>query len=148
MPVVFDSAVLNRIDPLADDSWYVVSQADVIGFGVSEISAQLGNHVHGVVAKPKKARLVSADAAAETRTPEQRHPILRVLWRPDAYGLGLMPTDQVTKHPNSLATKAHSDISDEGLLDFRAALHLLSHKNQDFGSWRLEMILRRLRKQR
>ena len=129
VPVVFDSAVFKTIDPLADDSWYIVSQADVVGFGASEISAQLGNQVHGVIAQLKKARLVPYDAAAETMSSEQRHPMLRVLWKPDAYGLGLMPANQLTRYLEGFAAEAHSDISDEGLLKLGAALHLLSHKN-------------------
>ena len=129
VPVVIDSAVFKTTDSPADSSWYIVSQADVVGFGAAEINAQLGNQNGEVMAQLKKTRLAPYDAAAQTESAESRHPMLRVLWKPDAYGLGLMPGDQFTAYLDGFATEAHSDISDEGLLKLGAALSLLSHKN-------------------
>lgn len=129
VPVVIDSAVFKTTEPGTDEPWYIVSQADVVGFGAAEINAQLGNQGHGVVAQLKKTRLAPYDAAVEIKSSEKRHPMLRVLWKPDIYGLGLMPADQFTAYLDEFAAEAHSDISDEGLLKLGAALCLLSHKN-------------------
>ena len=129
VPVVVDSAVFKTTESPADCSWYIVCQADVVGFGAAEINAQLGNQNGEVVAQLKKVRLAPYDAAAQTMGAEKRHPMLRVLWKPDAYGLGLMPAEQFTAYLDDFATEAHSDISDEGLLKLGGALCLLSHKN-------------------
>ena len=129
VPVVIDSAVFRMAESPSDDSCYVHSQADVVGFGAAEINAELGDKTGKVVAQLKKVRLAPYDAAAQTANTEKRHPMLRVLWKPDAYGLGLLSSDQLTTYLETFVAEAHSDIDDEGLLKLGAALYLLSHKN-------------------
>lgn len=70
--MVFDWAVFRTVDLLADGPWCIVSQADVVGFGASKISAQLGNRARGVVTQLKKARLAPWDAVAESTNSESK----------------------------------------------------------------------------
>ena len=129
VPVVIDSAVFRVPESPSDDSWYIDSQADVVGFGAAEINAELTNKSGKVMAQLKKTRLAPYDATLQTAEAEKRHPMLRVLWKPDAYGLGLIPAEQLDSYLNGFVAEAHSEVEDEGLLKLGAALYLLSHKN-------------------
>ena len=129
VPVAIDSAIFEVPESPSNDSWYIDSQAEIVGFGAAEITAELANQRGEVMAQLKKARLASYDAAAQTESAEKRHPMLRVLWKPDAYGLGLISADQLTTYLDGFVAEAHSDIDDEGLLKAGAVLDLLSHKN-------------------
>lgn len=129
VPVVIDSAVFRIAESPLDDSCYVHSQADIVGFGAAEINTELGDKTGKVVAQLKKVRLAPYNAAAQTANTEKRHPILRVLWKPDAYGLGLLLSDQLTTYLKTFVAEAHLDIDNKGLLKLGTALYLLLYKN-------------------
>ncbi|KAM0335103.1 hypothetical protein ACHAQA_000138 [Verticillium albo-atrum] len=54
---------------------------------------------------------------------------MRVVWKPDVYGLGLLPDDVFAAYVNDYAAKSTCDLSDIGLAKLEGALDLLSHKN-------------------
>ena len=66
---------------------------------------------------------------AQVEGEEKRHPMLRVLWKPDAYGLGTMKSDRLSKYLTGFMEESHSAVKDEGLLKLGASLSLLAHKN-------------------
>lgn len=97
------------------------------GFGYCQSGLELVTHTGQVMAQFDQLRLApfhSADLADEDR----RHPVLRVLWKPDVYGLGFMAPDAAQSHVQAFADEAHSPVSDDGLLKMGAMLDLLVHK--------------------
>lgn len=58
----------------------------------------------------------------------QRHPMLRVLWKPDVTG-GLLRALDFTKYPDAFLAEAHSEFNDEGIIKLGASLNLLSRKS-------------------
>lgn len=105
------------------------SLAESVGFGTAEIGAELVNFHGHVNVQLEDVRLAPYEVTGQVGVIEQRHPMLRVLWKPDVHGLGLIPADQLSGFLDEFALEAHSDIADEGLLKLGACLSLLAHKN-------------------
>ncbi|KAL6719446.1 hypothetical protein ACLMJK_003686 [Lecanora helva] len=120
VPVVIDSAVFRVPESLPDGLCYIDSQAEIAGFGAAEIDAELRTGSGEVVARLRNARLAPYDAASQS---------IEVLWKPDAYGLGILPATKLNTYLDGFVAEARSEIKDEGLLKLGAALDLLSHKN-------------------
>ncbi|TAQ85507.1 hypothetical protein B7494_g6164 [Chlorociboria aeruginascens] len=130
VPVTFGSIIIQS--PSEDSSsrdWYIDSGARVIGFGTAEIDAELRTSQGEVAMQMSNVKLAPYNAGLPSVNEEKRHPMLRLLWKPDVYGLGLMPADKFTQYLERFAAEAHSEVADEGLLKMGAALDLLSHKN-------------------
>lgn len=105
------------------------AKSDVIGFGTARIGAELVQQRERVLARMSNVRLAPYEAASQVATKEVRHPILRVLWKPDLHGLGLMKQADFSNFVEGFANEPHGAIKDEGLLKLGAALTLAAHKN-------------------
>ena len=129
VPVSIDVASFETPSAIrASESWFIDANAQTVGFGAAEINAELRDNNGRVIAQMNRTRLVSYDATTQIDASE-RHPMLRVLWKPDLIGLGIMPSEPLTSYLNDFVEEAHSEISDEGLLKLGAVINLLSHKN-------------------
>ncbi|RFU27489.1 hypothetical protein B7463_g8851, partial [Scytalidium lignicola] len=130
VPVTFGTIVIQTPPASSSSSsWYIDSEAKVVGFGTAEINAELRTTQGEVVAQISNVKLAPYNAGFQSEESEKRHPMLRVLWKPDVHGLGLMPESAFSRYLEAFATEAHSEVADEGLLKMGAALDLLSHKN-------------------
>jgi acyl transferase domain-containing protein len=131
VPVSFESISIQT--PLPSDAndkiWSIASNARVVGFGASEIDAELSSSDGQVAAQMTNVKLSPYQAGQHSEAGEQRHPMLRVLWKPDMYGLGLMSATDFTAYLTNFFKESTSPIRDEGLLKMGASLDLLSHKN-------------------
>jgi len=130
VPVSFGSmAIQTPPSSSCNSPWYIDSEARVVGFGAAEIDAELRTTEGKVAAQISNVKLAPYNASFQADEGEKRHPMLRVLWKPDVHGLGLMPEDAFSQYLDAFATEAHSEVADEGLLKMGAALDLLSHKS-------------------
>ncbi|BCS03320.1 type I polyketide synthase [Aspergillus luchuensis] len=131
VPVSFDSIHIHAPEPsdATTKSWAIDSVARVVGFGTSEIDAELSTSDGQVAARIANVKLSPYQTGQGADAGEQRHPMLRVLWKPDVYGLGLMPEDHFRKYLSKFFNESTSPVRDEGLLKMGATLDLLSHKN-------------------
>ena len=129
VPTRIGRAVIETPDRAHEKSWHINSQAEVVGFGAAEINAELVDEDQNVNARIENVRLAPYDAANQLEQGAERHPMLRVLWKPDIHGLGLIPEADFTKYLDDFVAESHSDIPDEGLLKLGATLNLLSHRN-------------------
>ncbi|KAK7745564.1 Type I Iterative PKS [Cytospora paraplurivora] len=104
-----------------------------IGFGPIEAGTELIAHNGDVLAQFGQVRLTPYTAATSSlegsSNKDRRHPVLRVLWKPDVYGLGFVSSDAAGQLVQKFADEADSPVSDLGLLKFGAMLDLLTHKN-------------------
>lgn len=88
-------------------------------------STQTGRSRHGI----ENVGLAPYEAAAQLDDGfAQRHPMLRVFWKPDVTG-GLLRALDFTKYLDAFLVEAHSEFNDEGIIKLGASLNLLSHKN-------------------
>ena len=68
---------------------YVHARAESVGYSTTVISAEFYSQQGHVCAQLKNVRLVAHEGCSKTDYSVDRHPISRVLWKPDVYGLGL-----------------------------------------------------------
>lgn len=110
--------------------WHINAQASKTGVSSAGFDAELLNQRDEVAAQIEFGRLNHYEAMAISEESEiERHPMLRVAWKPDVYGPGLMRVPDFTSYLNQFVAEAHSPVSDEGMLKLGAALNLLTHKN-------------------
>lgn len=112
------------ICPLASNS-----VAESIGVGAAEIGAELVNFHGRVNVQLEEVRLAPYELIGQVGVTEKRHPMLRVLWKPDVHGLGHICSDRLSEFLDQFVLEARSDIVVEGLLKLGACLSLLAHKN-------------------
>lgn len=105
------------------------SRAESVGFGTANICAELVDADDHVCVKLEHVRLAPYDVTSQVGLAEKRHPMLRVLWKPDIHGLGLIDSNRLSDYLDGFVRESHSEIADEGLLKLGACLNLLSHKN-------------------
>ena len=129
VPTRISSATFDLSHVPIKTSWMINANASVIGFGASEINAELFDSDGKVKAQIENVRLAPYEAAAQLDDGSaQRHPVLRVLWKPDVTG-GLLRAPDFTKYLDAFLAEAHSEFNDEGIIKLGASLNLLSHKN-------------------
>ncbi|KAI0147403.1 reducing type I polyketide synthase 10 [Xylariaceae sp. FL1272] len=100
-----------------------------VGFGYHNADAELIDQDGQVTARFDGLRLSPYSSTAQGVEEDTRHPVLRVLWKPDVHGLGLMTPEAAQEHAQKFADEAHSPVSDKDLLKMGAILDLFAHKN-------------------
>ena len=130
VPTRLPSMTLNTATTPSGAECQMHSRVQSTGFGSVEAGIEIVNAEGAVVAQFDQLKLTPYQAASwQTDDKDKRHPVLRVLWKPDVYGLGFMTTEDVEKHVQKFADEADSPVSDDGLLKLGAMLDLLVHKN-------------------
>ncbi|KAL4912943.1 polyketide synthase [Aspergillus aurantiobrunneus] len=129
VPVSFRSITIQPPDLVVSKPCTIDSKARVVGLGTSDIDAELTAEDGQVVAQMENVKLAPYNPGTQVDSGDQRHPMLRVLWKPDAHGLGLMDPESFTAYLSEFAREAESEVKIEGLLKMGAVLSLLSHKN-------------------
>ncbi|KAF9728924.1 Type I Iterative PKS [Paraphaeosphaeria minitans] len=125
VPTRFGSIVLNTA---ADGPCQINAHARVTGFGSAEIGCEIVNSAGGIAVQFNEVRLSPYATGAQENTAGERHPMLRVLWKPDLYGLGLMNVQDAQVHMDNFVAEADSPLEDDSIIRLGAMLDLAVHK--------------------
>ena len=129
VPTKIGVAVIETPENTVCTPGLIHSLAESVGFGTADICAELVNSDGRVSAQLESVRLAPYDVTSQVGVAEKRHPMLRVLWKPDIHGLGFVSSDRLSDYLDEYVRESHSEIADDGLLRLGATLSLLSHKN-------------------
>jgi acyl transferase domain-containing protein len=106
------------------------ARTDRTGFGYCQANAELLDAAGQVTAQLEGFRLAPYSSTAQGEDADDaRHPVLRVLWKPDVHGLGLMTAEAAQVYAQKFADEAHSPVEDTDLLKLGAMLDLFAHKD-------------------
>lgn len=123
---IFQSS--NAIIPGAN--CHINASASIRGLGAASFQAELITAQNQVVAQIKFGRLQQYEPnRASENAAIARHPMLRVLWKPQIYGTEFMQEQAFTRYLDNFVEEAQSPVKDEGLLKLGATINLLSHRN-------------------
>ncbi|KAJ6092588.1 polyketide synthase [Penicillium sp. IBT 16267x] len=109
---------------------YINATASMRGLGAASFQADLITAQNQVVAQIEFGRLrqYKPNRASEDAV-IARHPMLRVLWKPQIYGTEFMQEQAFTRYLDNFVEEARSPVKDEGLLKLGGTINLLSHRN-------------------
>ncbi|CAK4032116.1 polyketide synthase [Lecanosticta acicola] len=128
VPTRIPSLTVHTSAPYSDKTCQMNSVVRSTGFGSSEAGVEMVASDGKVLAQFDDLRLAPYHAGLGSDE-ERRHPMLRVLWKPDVYGLGLMRGEDMEVHAQKFADEANSPVSNDGLLKLGAIIDLVVHKN-------------------
>jgi acyl transferase domain-containing protein len=86
VPVTIDSisvAAPSKLDMDTIKPWSIDSVSDRVGFGTVKIDTELYNTQDQVLFRMKGVRCVAYHGNVQSEAPEQRHPLVRTVWKPD-----------------------------------------------------------------
>ena len=130
VPTRISSMTLNTAaSGLSGEKCRINALARKSGFGSADAGAEITSSDGEVLAQFDSLQLAVYQAGGHAADEDERHPILRVLWKPDVYGLGLLQHDKLLGYAQKFADEADSPVKDDGLLKLGAMLDLLVHKN-------------------
>ncbi|KAI1824887.1 reducing type I polyketide synthase 10 [Xylaria intraflava] len=128
VPTRIVSAIINTSLLPSDTECQLSSYVKSTGFGPIEAGIEITDKTGDVVAQFDQVRLTPY-GAGQLEEEDKRHPILRVLWKPDVYGLGFMTAPAAGKFMQDFADEANSPVADKSILKFGGMIDLLVHKN-------------------
>ncbi|RFU78519.1 polyketide synthase [Trichoderma arundinaceum] len=128
VPTRLASAVIKTSTDYSDQDCRMNSTVQKTGFGYSTGGVEIVTKDSEVVAQFDNLRLAPYQSGSQQEE-DRRHPVLRILWKPDVYGLDFMTSKDMEIHAQKFADEANSPVSDDGLLKMGAILDLLVHKN-------------------
>ncbi|KAK4508593.1 hypothetical protein PRZ48_002332 [Zasmidium cellare] len=120
---------LDMTDVNGATDWTINGKSKVVGFGAANVSAELVLQREKCIARMIDVRVAPYEAVSHVDTKEAKHPVLRVQWKPDLYGLGLMKPAGLSSFLEAFVNESQGAIRDEGLLKLEGALSLAAHKN-------------------
>ncbi|THV53463.1 hypothetical protein BGAL_0050g00300 [Botrytis galanthina] len=131
IPVAIESIAIRASSVMGPpESCFMHARAEPRGFGQTSLFADLCNAKGTIYAQIKGIRMVSYEGAVKNNSFVERHPILRVLWKPDIYGLGLPDANtllgSITRFQSSLSTA--NATKDDGFAKILTALDFITHK--------------------
>ncbi|KAF3925322.1 hypothetical protein ABW20_dc0108590 [Dactylellina cionopaga] len=103
--------------------WHINSNSTITGFGCAQINAELAGGEGQVKARLEGVRLAPYEGARQDITSDQRHPMLRVLWKPDTTP-GLISSEGLAHYLESSSTDPESTFQ-----NIIACLRIFGHKN-------------------
>ena len=119
---------LESLDPVETCTLHAVSE--LVGFGVTIISAELRNQKEQALVQLDNVRLAPSQM---TDTPDEstkdRHPMLRVLWKPDVSSMWDRPGNILTRYTDAFARKYSDKFICGETRRLAGALDLLAHRN-------------------
>ena len=127
VPVVIEHAsICTPTTSSLSQQWIIDAISEPVGFGTIKISAELRDVNGQVCVQLKQARAVAFQGAAQEETANDRHPMLRVLWKPDVERLWGVGTDALSLYLNRPGiTSGPGEVSKKLV----RALDLVIHKN-------------------
>ncbi|KAL3473119.1 polyketide synthase [Aspergillus californicus] len=131
VPTRLVSAVVHTAKATLDQTCRMHAAVERTGFGYIQAGLELSDEAGETLVQVNQIRLAPYHSPKQSEPEDTRHPVLRVLWKPDIYGLGLIEASAAQRHLQAFADEAHSPVSDDGLLKMGAMLDLLGHKDPD-----------------
>ncbi|RYP59382.1 hypothetical protein DL769_008567 [Monosporascus sp. CRB-8-3] len=129
VPTRITSMCLNASSCSSGQKCQINARVQRTGFESYEAVAELVTPEGEVVVQLDQLRLSVYRAKAQDDLEDRRHPVLRVLWKPDVYGLGFMASQDATNYLQKFADEVDSPVLDDSLLKLGAMIDLLVHKN-------------------
>ncbi|KAI0189868.1 reducing type I polyketide synthase 10 [Astrocystis sublimbata] len=129
VPTRITSAVINTATTSSGSPCHINSLVQRTGFGSLEAGAELVQPDGTVVVQFDKTKLLPYSAGTmSVSKAEKRHPVLRLLWKPDIYGLGFMPATALEKFVEGFSQEKSPSTIDASMIKFGGVLDLLVHK--------------------
>jgi acyl transferase domain-containing protein len=131
IPVMIESIIVRasavRGPP---EQCFINAKSEPRGSGQTNMFAELYNSEGYVYAQMSGIRMVAYEGAVNNDSFVERHPILRVLWKPDINGLGLPDAEAFSSALTSSVVSANigTDTRDVAMLKVLSALDLITHK--------------------
>lgn len=132
VPVAFESAVICTPSAVDLDSTYTVfANSHATSVSTSIISTELRNMNGKLYAAIRGMRLTTYSSSSRNENDTERHPMLRVCWKPDLVNLQTAQKElEVFIHGEAASESASSDVCTGGKLFHMSALtQLICHKN-------------------
>ncbi len=129
VPTRITSAIINTAIIPSGSPCHINSLVQRTGFGSIEAGAELIQADGKVAVQFDQVKMLPYSAGTQSvRKAEKRHPVLRLLWKPDAYGLGFMPAPAMEEFLQGFSRGVNSPVSDIPLIKLGGVLDLLVHK--------------------
>lgn len=133
IPVAIERAIFTASPAMIpSESCSITANAEITGVGKTKLFTELysgGGHVY---AQMSGIRMVSYEGASEHGSLSERCPMLRVIWKPDIYGLGLLSPDDFSTALDCDQLRRHiamQGVNDESRIKILIALDLITHKS-------------------
>ncbi|KAI5918779.1 reducing type I polyketide synthase 10 [Camillea tinctor] len=110
------------------ESLHISSSTRTVGFGASMAVSEMRSETGCVVGQLNDVRLVSYQTKSDLEAGEQRHPMLRVLWKPDIE-IGLQDFSNTSHYLEGISSQLTTEFNDDCLRSFAGCIDLLGHKN-------------------
>ncbi|KUI73219.1 Polyketide synthase-nonribosomal peptide synthetase [Cytospora mali] len=152
VPTKFAKAEFRVPQDAEQQAWQIEAAARTSGINSAVFDAVLSSPGQPPVAIMEQSRLQNYTASTSNQDGLDRHPMLRVVWKPDINGPELLREEDLTRYLDHFFAEAKSPVKDEGLVKLGAAISLLSHRNprlsilelgatsDDYGKAVLEML--------
>ncbi|XXH01662.1 hypothetical protein Hte_008022 [Hypoxylon texense] len=127
VPISLVSATINTAAIKPDAECRLDTIVRSTGFGSVQAGVELTDADGTVVVQFDQLRLTPYHAVNSEES--ARHPVLRVLWKPDVCGLGFMSTRAAEDFMQRFADEANSPVADTSLVKFGGMIDLLVHKH-------------------
>lgn len=128
VPVCIGEALIAKVPSTSTTSWQVDSTAESMGFGTTNIAADLFGSDGQVAATFTDVRLAPYEGAAPDQVHE-RHPMLRVTWKPDVLFDRLQDDNKLLDSYLEKASRVQYASLETGLAKYLATLDLVAHKS-------------------
>ncbi|EAA36364.1 ketoacyl-synt-domain-containing protein [Neurospora crassa] len=106
----------------------VNATSEAVGFGTIRVDGELFDDEGRVFLQINRCRQVSYQSGIQQEAGDERHPMLRVVWKPDVTRLGAGDAKEFSQYIEQYAAKSESKV-DDATVRLGAALDLLIHKH-------------------
>ncbi|KAI1826121.1 reducing type I polyketide synthase 10 [Xylaria intraflava] len=129
VPTRITSAIINTVTIPSGSPCHMNSLVRTTGFGSMESGSELVQADGEVAVQFDQVKLQPYSAGTHSVSEaDKRHPVLRLLWKPDAYGLGFMEVPALEKFAQGFSQTVDSSVSDPSLIELGGVIDLLVHK--------------------
>ena len=114
----------------ASDESCIRGSSERAGFGTAILSADLENHTGQHLMQMSGVRVVAyVDSLRDNGTVAERHPALRIVWKPDISTFEGTCVRELTRYIQTFASQLPADVCSPETPKLAAAIDLLVHKN-------------------
>ena len=130
VPTVIESARFKAPTSNEEDQlWTVDAVSQPVGFSAISIAGEVHNGKGEVCAQVENVSAVTFQGAGQETAEDDRHPMLRVTWKPDISKLQSTNVDAFSAHLNSPDIDSSPNFPDATLRKLGAMVDLFSHKD-------------------
>ena len=109
--------------------WTVDAISQPLGFSGILVAGEVHDNLGEVCAQVANVTAIQFQGAGQEMTDDERHPMLRVTWKPDVGKLQPSDSEAVTRYVNSTVSKSPDDDADVTLRRVAAVVDLIAHKD-------------------